>query len=134
LLNRYIGTTWSGGGENIANGQPDVASVMAAWWASPGHKANILGDYTDVGCASVGAIWVCDFAKLKTACFPEESIVTANGFKVPINALKIGDSVLDRDGSETKFVMWIRKEENNEMMTIKIGYNQQNSNVRSLFQ
>lgn len=28
--------------ENIAQGQPDAASVMAAWMASPGHRVNIL--------------------------------------------------------------------------------------------
>ena len=28
--------------ENIAAGQPDAAAVMAAWMASPGHRANIL--------------------------------------------------------------------------------------------
>ncbi|MEU8776458.1 CAP domain-containing protein [Streptomyces sp. NPDC048606] len=30
------------GGENIARGQGDAASVMRAWMNSPGHKANIL--------------------------------------------------------------------------------------------
>lgn len=29
-------------GENIAAGQTTAASVMNAWWNSPGHKANIL--------------------------------------------------------------------------------------------
>jgi uncharacterized protein YkwD len=28
--------------ENIAQGQPDPAAVMAAWMNSPGHRANIL--------------------------------------------------------------------------------------------
>lgn len=38
-------------GENIAWNQPNVASVMTAWWGSPGHRANILGDYTEAGFA-----------------------------------------------------------------------------------
>lgn len=40
---------WNSIGENIAAGQVDVASVMAAWMNSPGHKANILGDYKFFG-------------------------------------------------------------------------------------
>ena len=41
-------------GENVGYG-PDVASVHAAFMASPGHKANLLDrDYTQVG---VGAVW-----------------------------------------------------------------------------
>ncbi|NWF26578.1 CAP domain-containing protein [Streptomyces sp. PKU-EA00015] len=36
------GYAWSTLGENIAQGQPDAASVMDAWMNSPGHRANIL--------------------------------------------------------------------------------------------
>lgn len=44
----YVG--FSGWGENVAAGQPSVASVMAAWMGSSGHRANILnGYYGDVG-------------------------------------------------------------------------------------
>lgn len=41
----------SGGvGENIAAGQPDIASVMEAWMNSEGHRANILNcDYDVIG-------------------------------------------------------------------------------------
>jgi uncharacterized protein YkwD len=35
--------------EDIAEGQPDVASVVASWMDSPGHRANILGDFNRVG-------------------------------------------------------------------------------------
>ena len=36
--------------ENIAQGQPDPAAVMAAWMDSPGHRANILNcDLTRLG-------------------------------------------------------------------------------------
>jgi uncharacterized protein YkwD len=53
--------------ENAAMGQRSAAEVMAAWMASPGHRANVLGPwrrfagsraYTPDGVAS----WVCDFA------------------------------------------------------------------------
>lgn len=34
-------------GENIAAGQTSASSVITAWWNSPGHKANMLGDSFD---------------------------------------------------------------------------------------
>ena len=46
---------WSNAGENVAQGQPDAGSMHAAWMASPGHRANILGSYTDVGIAFLSA-------------------------------------------------------------------------------
>jgi uncharacterized protein YkwD len=43
---------WSTIGENIAWNYPDAASVVAAWMASPGHRANILNaNYTEIGVA-----------------------------------------------------------------------------------
>jgi uncharacterized protein YkwD len=59
-------------GENIAFGQPSPAAVMAAWLASPGHRANLerpefraLG----VGVAPRGAAleWVQDFGDVADA-------------------------------------------------------------------
>ena len=38
-------------GENLASGQQSAQEVFNSWWASPGHKANILGDYTTYGFA-----------------------------------------------------------------------------------
>lgn len=38
-------------GENIAEGQKSVERVMTAWLNSPGHRANILGDFTEMGAA-----------------------------------------------------------------------------------
>lgn len=54
------------GAENLAYGQPDAASVVAAWMASPPHRANILGPYTKVGVGSVPSpagppVWVAEF-------------------------------------------------------------------------
>lgn len=43
------GYHYSSAGENIAAGQKDVAAVMTSWMNSSGHRANILGNYTDVG-------------------------------------------------------------------------------------
>lgn len=47
----YVWSTW---GENIAAGQPTVASVVAAWMASDGHCANIMNPaFRDIGLACV---------------------------------------------------------------------------------
>lgn len=36
-------------GENLAYGFADSAEILDAWMNSPGHAANILGDYKDMG-------------------------------------------------------------------------------------
>ncbi len=38
-------------GENLASGQSTAQEVFNSWWASPGHRANILGNYTTCGFA-----------------------------------------------------------------------------------
>ncbi len=41
---------YSGGGENIAAGQPSARSIVDAWMASPVHRANVLSTlFTEVG-------------------------------------------------------------------------------------
>jgi uncharacterized protein YkwD len=47
--------------ENIAEGRSDAAAVVTDWLASPGHRANLLGPYTSVGCGRSGTFWVADF-------------------------------------------------------------------------
>ncbi len=39
---------WSSAAENIAAGQP-YTSVVQSWIDSPGHRANLLGDFTHLG-------------------------------------------------------------------------------------
>ena len=56
--------------ENIAEGQPDAASVVAAWMDDPPHRANILGDYDRVGVGmardDMGSIyWCADFVRVE---------------------------------------------------------------------
>lgn len=63
---------WRRAGENVAEGQLTPADMEAAWWASPGHHANIVGDYTDIGAAfftdATGQTWgVQNFAKYVAA-------------------------------------------------------------------
>lgn len=48
---RATGYKWVTYGENVAMGQPNVAAVMNAWMNSSGHRANILGKFTDIGVA-----------------------------------------------------------------------------------
>jgi uncharacterized protein YkwD len=49
---RVIGYRFRAAGENIAQGQRDVAQVMDSWLSSPGHRANILTpSFTEAGFA-----------------------------------------------------------------------------------
>lgn len=48
---RRQGYTFRRTGENVAAGQDSVAEVMEGWMNSPPHKANILGDFTQIGAA-----------------------------------------------------------------------------------
>ncbi len=55
-------------GENVAKWYPDVAEVMQAWFDSPHHKENILGDFTELGVARVEnkagkSFWCVAFGK-----------------------------------------------------------------------
>jgi hypothetical protein len=46
------GYTWQVAGENVAAGQPDAATVVAAWLDSPGHCATLMSAlYTETGVA-----------------------------------------------------------------------------------
>jgi len=46
-----FGYNWVGCAENISFGQSDEQECMQEWMASPGHRANILGDFTHFGAA-----------------------------------------------------------------------------------
>jgi uncharacterized protein YkwD len=50
--------------ENVARGQPDVASVLSDWMQSPQHRANILNaQVTQYGFARSGSVWVLKLAR-----------------------------------------------------------------------
>ncbi|KAJ2900268.1 hypothetical protein IWW38_000612 [Coemansia aciculifera] len=57
------GIPWMGAAENIAWNQKTVTEVMQAWTNSPGHYANMIGDYTSVGFGQVNYYWTQDFVK-----------------------------------------------------------------------
>ena len=46
---------WTGAAENVAQGYPSAAAMHDGWMASSGHRANLLGDYTDIGVAFLSA-------------------------------------------------------------------------------
>lgn len=64
------GYTWRAVGENIASGQKDGDAVVAAWLASPGHCATLMGpQFTEMGLAfalapgaNPGIYWAQEFA------------------------------------------------------------------------
>ncbi|KAJ2001412.1 hypothetical protein GGI04_003694 [Coemansia thaxteri] len=58
-----IGLAWQGAAENIAWNQQNVDEVMQAWINSPGHYANMIGDYTSVGFGVTNLYWTQDFVK-----------------------------------------------------------------------
>lgn len=45
------GYQFQSAGENIAYGQQSLEDLMSSWMKSPGHKANILGKFTEMGAA-----------------------------------------------------------------------------------
>ena len=52
---QQIPAGWSEAGENVARGQWTASEMQSDWMNSPGHRANILGNYTDIGVA-----WLTD--------------------------------------------------------------------------
>ena len=62
------GFVWHAWGENVAAGYMSVPAVFAGWMGSPGHKAQILGNYLYIGmgasASTTGTVyWTLDFAR-----------------------------------------------------------------------
>ncbi len=77
-------------GENIADGQKTVGEVVKSWMNSSGHRANILGDFSEMGAAHVedkeGVIyWCVNFAKPMPRLKPDEA---AAGVLEALNKLR----------------------------------------------
>jgi len=60
---RQFGYAFPTIGENIAQGQKTPAAVMTAWLASSGHRANILGNFTEFGVACATTFWCVVFGR-----------------------------------------------------------------------
>ncbi len=58
---------WTSAGENVAQGYGSASALHEGWMNSTGHRANILGDFTDIGTALIranGTTWAVQvFAK-----------------------------------------------------------------------
>jgi hypothetical protein len=72
---------WTAAAETDAQGQPSAAKMHSDWMNSPGHRANILGDFTSVGIAFItanGTTWgVQNFAKYAAQASPSPSATPA---------------------------------------------------------
>ena len=55
------GYTSGWGGENIASGQQSARAVVTTWINSPGHRANMLGNYEWIGVGGYSNQWTQQF-------------------------------------------------------------------------
>ncbi|KAI8317962.1 hypothetical protein GQ54DRAFT_267541 [Martensiomyces pterosporus] len=61
---RAMELNWRAAAENVAYFYPDVDSVMQAWIKSPGHYANLIGDYNFCGFGENSLYWTQEFARI----------------------------------------------------------------------
>jgi len=54
---------WSRVGENVAYGQRTPQAVVSAWMNSPGHRRNIMSDFTMLGVGFDNNYWTQKFAR-----------------------------------------------------------------------
>jgi hypothetical protein len=75
---KRVGYVYLTVGENIADGQESVAEVMTTWMNSPGHRANILGKFSEMGAECVVddrgvPYWCVDFGTPMPQLVPAEA-------------------------------------------------------------
>ena len=75
---KRVGYIYVRAGENIARGQRTVDQVMDTWMKSPGHRANILANFTEMGAARVEDseginYWCVDFGIPMPRLKPDEA-------------------------------------------------------------
>jgi uncharacterized protein YkwD len=90
---KKVGYVYIHVGENIAKGQSTVEQVMDAWLHSPGHRANILGEFTEMGAARVedddgAAYWCVNFGAPMPRLQPD---VAAAAVVKQINSTRVAD-------------------------------------------
>jgi uncharacterized protein YkwD len=78
---KRVGYNYVRAGENIAFGQKTVGQVMDTWMKSPGHRANIMADFTEMGAARVEDdegvnYWCVNFGIPMPRLKPEEAAAT----------------------------------------------------------
>ena len=96
---------WSEAGENVARGQQDATEMHTAWMNSAGHRANILGNYTDVGVAWLtdggGMTWgVQVFANYPPAAAPAPAAPSEE--LVTLSLPAAGDEPLSEDSGAAR--------------------------------
>ena len=82
-------------GENIAYGQKSAAQVVQAWMDSPGHKKNILGDFTHIGVGIYESTqdgrtrlnWSQEFAKVPSLNFGDILLTIIRIVAFPVQLL-----------------------------------------------
>lgn len=78
-------------GENLAEGFSYSSEVVAGWMNSPTHKANVLGDYTDVGYASLNSVILGEETTLVVAMYGDPKsdalITSATGSLVTVSTV-----------------------------------------------
>ncbi|RLN69204.1 hypothetical protein BBJ29_010162 [Phytophthora kernoviae] len=84
------GYDWSAVAENVAAGQVDVEAVMDAWMDSPGHRENILGDYTMLGASyayndntEYKHYWTQDFGASDNEKCDDDTSAESNNYDQP---------------------------------------------------
>jgi hypothetical protein len=82
-------TDWTNLGENIALGQQTPEQVVAAWMASPGHRANILNpNFTEIGVGLTmgpsGPEWVQEFGADDTPPVATTTMPVQQAAPVPV--------------------------------------------------
>lgn len=91
-----VSEIWWALGENVGVG-PEVAAIDEALWASPNHRANILGNYNYVGVGAVtgldGSIYVTVIFMLGPAGLPSADPLqsqVADSYQFPAGADLVG--------------------------------------------
>lgn len=88
-----MGIPFMSTGENIAIGQPDVLSVMQAWWNSEGHRKNILNSsFQAVGVGLDVSTGTPTWVQIFTGGYTPYSI----SFYNPSGVFQVGDSLQEQ--------------------------------------
>jgi len=108
-------------GENLAYGFNDGSEVSAAWINSPSHKANVLGDYVDVGFGIASSanfqggentIVVAHYGKPRTAVAAAQ-ITPSNG--------ALSSTVTSQNSSSTSILEFLKLGQTPMIASISIG-------------
>ena len=72
----YVPVSW---GENMALTSGGEASAFSLWRSSPGHNANILGNFREVGFGNTGNYYVAVYGSSAVASRSADAPVCSNG-------------------------------------------------------